>query len=153
MQRVGLPDHLENLISDVEFGLAEEGAFLGGHECPGDGEELLAGVLFHLGGELLGLGFLFGGQGRRRSTWGILPGEWFRDHHSELRRSIQKFHQLWSCLPAGRGETVCCYPEGPGSGILYSPYHAPRTVPPDHPCGGSSATIAHHWRPSADLAP
>ena len=65
MQRVGRSDQFENLIADVEFGLAKEGAFLGGDESPGDGEEVIAGLLFHLAGELLSLVFLFGGQGNQ----------------------------------------------------------------------------------------
>ena len=42
------------------------------HEHAGHGEKLLAGLFFHLGGELLSLGFLFGGQ--RDGHRGILPG-------------------------------------------------------------------------------
>lgn len=87
MQRVGLSDQFESLIADVEFGLAEEGAFLGGHECPGNSEEVIAGYLCHLGGELLSLSFLFRGQVRRD---GILPGERFAHCYSELHRIVQK---------------------------------------------------------------
>lgn len=72
MQRVGLPDQFENLIANVELGLAEESAFFGGHKCPGDGKEMIPGLLFQLGGELLGLRFLFRGK---KSWHGILPGE------------------------------------------------------------------------------
>lgn len=97
MQRVGLPDQFENLIAHVEFGLAEESAFFGGDEQSGDGEELIAGLLLHFGGEFLGLGFSFGRQSCRHR--GILPGERFCDHRRKPRRSIHKFHQLWSCLP------------------------------------------------------
>lgn len=63
MQRVSLSDALEELVADLEFGLTEESLLLGGDERSGDGEELFAGFLFHLFGEFLGLGFLFGGQG------------------------------------------------------------------------------------------
>jgi hypothetical protein len=94
MQRIGLPDQFENLIADLDFGLAEEGAFFGNNERPGDGEELIAGLLFHLGGELLGLDFLLRSQRGR--------GHWGSSRASELDMIILNYVELYrSCTNSG----------------------------------------------------
>jgi hypothetical protein len=104
MQRIGLPDQFENLIADLDFGLAEEGAFFGNNERPGDGEELIAGLLFHLGGELLGLDFLLRSQRGR--------GHWGSSRASELDMIILNYVELYrSCTNSGAAYPIRLNPE------------------------------------------
>jgi hypothetical protein len=56
---------LEEEVAELELGRAE-GAFCVGDETTGDVEELVAEGLLEIGGQLLGAGFLLGGQGCRR---------------------------------------------------------------------------------------
>src|SRR5262249_49499185 len=53
---------LEEQVADPGLGGAEEGGVVGGDEGAGDAEEVLGGGLGEEAGQLLGLGFLFGGQ-------------------------------------------------------------------------------------------
>jgi len=61
----GLGARPQEQVAEREFGQAERPLFVD-DEAAGEGEPLLAEGLVEVGGQLLGAGFLLGGQGCRR---------------------------------------------------------------------------------------
>ena len=59
---VGLGAEAEDDLADLEFGLPEEVAVVGGDESACQVEEVVGGSLQEVLGQLLGLGRLLGGQ-------------------------------------------------------------------------------------------
>jgi hypothetical protein len=60
---VGLGGDAQDGVADAELGLAEQGGVVGRDEVAGDAQQVLVGGLGDGGGQLLGLGFLRGGEG------------------------------------------------------------------------------------------
>ena len=85
-------------FTDVELGVAEEGALVGSDEGAGDGEEFLVGGLADRLGELSGLGFLFGGKGgASHESTSVARGISIQRSNAGL--CVQRFRQLSSCPP------------------------------------------------------
>jgi hypothetical protein len=87
----GLGTEVEDEVAEIELGLAESVGFVGGSEQTGDVKQVFFGDLAEQGEELLGLSFLFGGQGTRH---GGLRGarRWISRRRIHCRFSVQKFH-------------------------------------------------------------